>query len=381
MLCNGYPRSFDYTLLKNERWSVYGQLALQQKSFPDIFVLAWGRLTITTQRLKTFFNPFVALKGYTMNDRIKLGISACLLGEKVRYDGGHERDRFITDTLGNYAEFVAVCPEVEAGFGVPRETVQLEGDIGAPRLVTTRTKRDVTGKMLTWSRARVKELGKENLCGFIFKSRSPSSGMARVKVFNEKGMPIQKGVGLFARVFMDHFPLIPVEDEGRLHDLRLRENFIESIFVLKRWRACLAKRKTRGALVQFHTKHKLLIMSHSVLHYRAMGKLVAEAKGRSLKVLFDKYQGLLIAALRLKTTVKKNANVLQHMMGYFKKNFSADEKQEFLEAFNLYRQGHVPLIVPVTLINHYVRKYDQPHLKEQIYLRPHPIELQLRNHA
>jgi uncharacterized protein YbgA (DUF1722 family)/uncharacterized protein YbbK (DUF523 family) len=316
-----------------------------------------------------------------MNNKIKLGVSACLLGENVRYDGGHKKDRFITDTLGNYVEFVPVCPEMEAGFGVPRESMHLRGDPEAPRLVTTKSKRDMTDQMLKWAKKRVRELEAEGLCGFIFKSRSPSSGMERVKVFNEKGMPVQKGVGLFARAFKDHFPLIPVEEEGRLHDTKLRENFIESIFVLKRWRACLDEGKTRGQLVKFHTQHKLLIMAHSVQHYRTMGKLVAEGKGLSLNGLFNEYQALLMAALRLKTTVKKNVNVLQHMMGYFKKDLTGDEKQELLEIFGYYRKGHVPLIVPVTLINHFVRKYDQPYLKEQYYLHPHPVELQLRNHV
>jgi uncharacterized protein YbgA (DUF1722 family) len=194
-------------------------------------------------------------------------------------------------------------------------------------------------------------------------------------------MPAQNGVGLFARAFMDHFPLIPVEEEGRLHDHKLRENFIESIFVLKRWRACLEEGKSRGDLVKFHTRQKLLIMSHSVQHYRAMGKLVAQAKEKSLADLYDEYQKQLMAAIQLKTTTKKNVNVLQHLMGYFKKNLTGDEKQELLEIVDTYRKGYVPLIVPITLIGHYVRKYDQPYLKDQYYLHPHPIELQLRNHA
>jgi uncharacterized protein YbgA (DUF1722 family)/uncharacterized protein YbbK (DUF523 family) len=316
-----------------------------------------------------------------VEDKIRLGVSACLLGEKVRFDGGHKLDPFITKTLGTYVEFVPVCPEVEAGFGVPRETMRLEGHPEAPRLVTNKTKRDVTGQMTMWAKTRVRELETENLCGFIFKSKSPSSGMARVKIYNDKGMPVEAGVGLFARAFMDHFPLLPVEEEGRLHDAKLRENFIESIFVLKRWRACLNEKRSRGELVRFHTRHKLLIMSHSVEHYRQMGKLVAEAKGASLPALYEQYQALLMAAMQLKTTTKKQVSVLQHLMGYFKKDLTGDEKKELLEIFDHYRKGHVPLIVPVTLINHYVRKYDQPYLKDQVYLNPHPIELQLRNHA
>ena len=313
--------------------------------------------------------------------KIRLGISACLLGEEVRYDGGHKLDRYLTDTLGRYVEYVPVCPEAEAGFGIPREAMHLEGDPNGPRLVTRQTKRDLTEPMLEWAKKRVLELEAQDLCGFIFKSRSPSSGMERIPVYNEKGMPVKKGVGLFARTFMDHFPLLPVEDEGRLHDPKLRENFIECVFVFKRWREALSRGKSRRGLIDFHTKHKLLMLSHSPKHYRMMGSLVGQAKGFALEELYQTYQRLLLEALRLKTTIKKNANVLQHMMGYFKKQLSADEKQELLEIIGLYREAYVPLIVPVTLINHYIRKYDQPYLKQQYYLQPHPVELQLRNHA
>jgi uncharacterized protein YbgA (DUF1722 family) len=235
--------------------------------------------------------------------------------------------------------------------------------------------------MNRWARKRVIELEKEGLCGYIFKSRSPSSGMERVKVYSEKGIPVKKGVGMFARAFMEHFPLLPVEEDGRLHDLKLRENFIERIFALKRWREGLADGKSRGNLVNFHTKHKMLILSHSPEHHRMMGKLVARAKEVPLKDLYEEYQKLLMEALRLKSTPKKNANVLTHILGYFKKLLSADEKQELLEIIDLYRQETIPLIVPTTLVNHYVRKYDQPYLREQYYLHPHPLELQLRNHV
>ncbi len=316
-----------------------------------------------------------------MQNRIRLGLSTCLLGENVRFDGGHKRDRFVTDTLGQFLDFVPVCPEMECGLGVPRESMRLVGNPESPRLVTNRTKIDHTERMVTWARKRVQELEKEDLCGFIFKSRSPSSGMERVRVYNEKGIPEKKGVGMFARIFMEHFPLLPVEEDGRLHDIKLRENFIERIFALKRWRDLLGEKKSRGRLVAFHTQHKLLILSHSQKHSRILGKLVAAAKSISPKQLYPQYQALFMEALKLKTTVKKNINVLQHMMGYFKKQLSADEKHELLETFDQYREGYIPLIVPLTLISHYVRKYDQPYLKQQVYLNPHPVELKLRNHA
>jgi uncharacterized protein YbgA (DUF1722 family)/uncharacterized protein YbbK (DUF523 family) len=314
-------------------------------------------------------------------EKIKLGISTCLLGENVRYDGGHKLDRFLTDTLGQYVEYVPVCPEVECGLPIPRESMHLEGNPESPRLVTSRTKQDMTDRMVKWAQKRVVELEKEEVCGFIFKSDSPSSGMERVRVYNEKGMPVKKGVGMFARTFMEHFPLLPVEDEGRLHDPKLRENFIERIFTLKRWREVLMRKESRGNVVDFYTCHKLLILSHSPKHHQMMGKLVARAKDIPLKELYQQYQTILMEALQLKTTPKKNANVLMHMMGYFKEELSSDEKKELLEVIENYRQEYIPLIVPMTLINHYVRKYDQPYLKQQVYLHPHPNELQLRNHV
>lgn len=314
-------------------------------------------------------------------EKIKLGISACLLGETVRYDGGHKLDRFLRDTLGRYADYVPVCPETECGMGVPREAMRLEGNPDAPRLLTRDTRIDKTEMMVSWAKKRIARLASENLCGFIFKSDSPSCGMERVKVYDEKGMPAKTGVGIFVRVFMGAFPLLPMEEEGRLHDPRLRENFIERIFALRRWREVRGGKSPRGALVDFHTRHKLLLLSHSTKLYREMEKLVAGQKRHSLQDLRANYEALLMKALSLKTSPKKHANVLMHMMDYFREKLSADEKRELLEIFGRYAQGHLPLIVPLTLIGRYVRKYDEPHLKEQVYLNPHPLELQLRNHV
>jgi uncharacterized protein YbgA (DUF1722 family)/uncharacterized protein YbbK (DUF523 family) len=317
-----------------------------------------------------------------MEDKIRIGISACLLGEKVRFDGGHKLDRFLAYTLGEYVDYVPVCPEVEVGLPTPREALRLvRGEAGEARLVFSRSGEDITARMTDWARRRVRDLEGEGLCGFIFKAKSPSSGMERVKLYDRNGVPKKEGVGIFARVFMEHFPLLPVEEEGRLHDPRLRENFIEAVFTFRRWRDCRKDGLDAGRLVDFHTRHKLLLMAHSVEHYRRMGKLVAEAGKRPLSELFEEYQQLLMEAMRLKATVSKNANVLMHAMGYFKKDLSPDEKQELLEVIGNYRKGHVPLLVPVTLVNHYVRKYDEPYLKRQHYLNPHPLELQLRNHV
>jgi uncharacterized protein YbgA (DUF1722 family)/uncharacterized protein YbbK (DUF523 family) len=316
-----------------------------------------------------------------MEKAIRIGVSSCLLGKEVRYNGGHSLDRYVTDTLSRYFEFVDVCPEVEAGFGIPRETMRLVGDPEAPRLVTTKSGRDYTARMLNWAKRRVVELEKEDLCGFIFKKNSPSSGMERVRVYTEKGHPSNRGAGLFARTFMEHFPLVPVEEDGRLNDLQLRENFIERIFAFRRWRRLAAERKSRGKIVAFHTAHKLQIMAHSVKHYREMGKLVAHAEESPIGRLYEKYETLFMQALTLKATVKKNVNVLQHMAGYFKKLLSKDEKQELQEVIGQYHGENVPLIVPITLFNHYIRKYGQQYLQNQYYLHPHPIELKLRNRA
>ena len=316
-----------------------------------------------------------------MKDPISIGISACLLGQEVRYNGGHSRDRFVTDTLGQYLRFVPVCPEVECGLGVPRETLRLVGTPQNPRLVTSKTGVDQTARMLSWGQKRLKQLEKENLCGFIFKKNSPSSGMLRVKVFNDKGQPVKQGTGIFAGMFMKHFPLIPVEEDGRLNDPKLRENFIEQIFAMKRWRDTRSEGMTRGNLVDFHTRNKMLLRSHSEKHYRLMGKLVASGKNRPVKTLYQEYETLLMGALRLKSSVSKHTNVLMHMLGYFKNNLSSDEKQEMLDIIEAYRSEYVPLIVPLTLFGHYVRKYDQAYLKQQSYLNPHPTALKLRNHV
>lgn len=311
---------------------------------------------------------------------IKIGVSSCLLGNKVRFDGGHKHDRYITGTLGIYFDFVPVCPEVECGLPVPRESMRLVGNPESPRLITNKSKVDHTERMNKWAEERVLQLANQELCGFIFKSKSPSSGMERVKVYDKNNVPRSVGVGLFARVFKQHFPLLPIEEEGRLHDIALRENFIESVFLYRRWRTILTS-PTPAKLVRFHTEHKLLLRAHSEKHYRELGRVVAQAGDLDLFRLFATYEVNLMAAMKLKPTLKKHVNVLMHMMGHFKKNLSGDEKQELLDVIYRYKDGYVPLVVPITLINHYVRKYSEAYLEKQHYLNPHPAELKLRNHA
>jgi uncharacterized protein YbgA (DUF1722 family) len=260
--------------------------------------------------------------------------------------------------------------------GIPREPMRLVGDPRAPRLVTVHGGRDLTDRMRSWIRSRIQDLASMDLCGFVFKSDSPSCGMVRVKVHAPAGLLARRG--MFARAFLEAYPLLPAEDEGRLHDPTLRDNFLDRIFTVRRWKEALQSARTRGVLVDFHTRNKLLVLAHSTRHYQALGRLVADAKNRGAQELFAEYERILMEGLRLKATPRKNANVLRHILGYFKKELSAEEKQELLDAIERYRNDLVPLIVPMSLVNHYVHRYDEPYPKLQAYLSPYPAELQLR---
>lgn len=313
---------------------------------------------------------------------IRIGISSCLLGEKVRFDGGHKEDRFINRTLSAYFDYVPVCPEFEVGLGVPREALRLVGDPARPRLITVRTRVDHTRAMERYANERVRDLASLELDGYIFKKDSPSCGMERVRVYSEtSGMAVRQGIGLFARAFMKRFPLAPVEEEGRLSDPILRENFIVRVFCHWRWRGLTSDGLTRGRLVRFHAAHKLLLLSHSPRHYQELGRVVASAKGQRASALAARYGQLFAEALRMKATTRKHTNVLQHIAGYFKKELDREEKAELGGLIEDYRRGIVPLIVPITLLQHYVRKFDVSYLRDQVYLNPHPKELMLRNHV
>ena len=315
-----------------------------------------------------------------MTAPIKIGVSSCLLGEHVRYDGGHKHDRYITDILGEHFSFVPVCPERECGLPIPREAMRLEGDSVVPRLMTRQTRVDKTEQMLAYCSAKITVLQNEDFCGFIFKKDSPSCGLFRVKVYNN-GQAQKNGSGLFAAAMVRHFHLLPMEEEGRLNDPDIRENFIERVFSYRRWKNFLMGALTIGRLVEFHTTNKLLMMAHSPQIYREMGGLVAHASDLSMADLLQRYEELFMKGLALHATVKKNTNVLHHIMGYFKQQLAPDEKVELLEVIDHYHDKQLPLIVPMTLLCHYIRKYDQQYLKGQVYLAPHPSQLMLRNHV
>ena len=312
---------------------------------------------------------------------LRLGISRCLLGDEVRFDGGHKRDRFLTDVFGRYVEWVPVCPEVEAGLGTPREAMRLVGDLRHPRLLTIKSGRDHTNALATMTARRLGELNELDLSGYIFKQGSPSCGIERVRIYTEQGMPGHNGAGLFARAFVGQFPLIPVEEEGRLCDAPLRENFIERVFCYRRYQDLLQNGVTRQAVVRFHTIHKYLLLAHSTQHYQQLGRLVGQAERYRPKELALKYGELFMKALAVKATVRKHVNVLQHILGYFKTQLGASQKAELLGVIGDYHRGLMPLIVPLTLIKHYVQLFDVGYIREQVYLNPHPKELMLRNHV
>nr|MBN2277354.1 DUF523 and DUF1722 domain-containing protein [candidate division Zixibacteria bacterium] len=311
---------------------------------------------------------------------IRIGISACLLGQKVRFDGGHKQNHYLTDILGEYFHFVPVCPEVEVGMSVPREAVQLEGSPDNPRMIGIKSRRDWTDRMNRFAAKWTKKLKRENLSGYILKKNSPSCGMERVKVFS-KSIPARTGRGLYAAALIRHSPLLPVEEEGRLNDPALRENFIVRVFAYARLNQLFDDRFSRRSVIDFHTNHKYLLLAHSPKHYREMGQLVARIKDLPPTEFRDRYSRLFMDNLGVKTTIKKNVNVLMHILGFLKNKITSDDKQSILSVIEDYHRALVPLVVPLTLIKHYVLKHNIEYIKDQIYLNPHPKELMLRNHV
>jgi uncharacterized protein YbgA (DUF1722 family)/uncharacterized protein YbbK (DUF523 family) len=315
------------------------------------------------------------------SEPIRIGVSACLLGQEVRFDGGHKYDRFLNEILGPFVEWVPVCPEVEVGMGVPRESVRLVRHAGNTRMIAERSGRDHTAAMSAWARRRVRQLERLDLSGYILKKSSPSCGMERVRVYEANGMPSRLGRGLFADELMRHFTHLPIEEEGRLNDAALRENFIERVFAYRRLRSLFGGRWRRGDLVEFHAAHKLQLMAHSPEHYRQLGRMVADSKSHKPAELRAAYEVKFMEALSRRATSRRHVNVLQHMIGYFSQSLDAGSRAELHRLVDDYGAGLVPLIVPVTMVRHYVRAFDVEYLARQVYLDPHPKELMLRNHV
>ena len=312
-------------------------------------------------------------------DKLRLGVSACLLGNEVRYDGGHKRHPFLTDLLGPFVEWVPVCPEVEAGFGTPREAMHLVRD-GGVRLLTVRTRRDVTHQLETAVAARLRQLASLDLDGYVLKKDSPSCGLFRVKVYGQPGVSERTGRGIFAAALSDAQPLLPLEEEGRLGDPRLRETFIERVFAYRRLRQLSAGPVRAGGLMAFHARHKLLLLAHVPAAYARLGRLAASAKGRVSRALMEEYAAGFMAALAVPATRGRHVNVLQHMAGYFEAA-DTDSRRELAATIADYGRGLVPLVVPLTLVAHHARRHAVGYLLDQVYLQPHPKELMLRNHV
>lgn len=314
--------------------------------------------------------------GKTGPERIPVGISSCLLGEEVRYNGGHKRSRYVQDVLGRYFDYVPLCPEVAIGLGVPRPPIRLVGGSGdRPRAVhVDDPENDVTERLDDYGREQGRALDGQ-ISGYILKAKSPSCGMERVKVYDRKGMPSGNGRGIFADALMREQSLLPVEEEGRLNDPAIRDNFIERVWVYDRWRRLVNDGLTPAALVNFHTQHKFLILAHDQAAYRSLGPIVAEAGKGDIEERARKYVTRLMAALRKHASRRDHSNVLNHMAGYFKKQLDARDREELAETIESFRRGDIPLLVPLTLLRHHLRRNPEAYIAGQHYLDPFPRQL------
>ena len=314
--------------------------------------------------------------------RMRIGVSQCLLGENVRFDAGHKRNEYVLLTLGKWFEFVPVCPEMEIGLGTPRESLRLVQLGNQVRLVAPKSASDHTATMLEYSKRRAKQLESQRLVGYVFKKDSPSCGMERVRVYADAGMPNKNGRGLYAAAVIDLMPALPVEEEGRLGDPRLRENFVTRVFAYSRWLALEEEGLTRARLFRFHEQHKYVLMSHSQAGLRELGHLLGSAlKSSDTKALARRYLAQFTTIMSRVPTAKNHANTLYHVAGYFTDQLDTADRAELVHMIEQYHKGHLPLIVPVTLVRHYVRKYEVPYLGDQVYLNPHPNEMMLLNHV
>jgi uncharacterized protein YbgA (DUF1722 family)/uncharacterized protein YbbK (DUF523 family) len=320
--------------------------------------------------------------------RLRIGVSSCLLGEEVRYNGGHKRDAFLIEVFGQYADWVPVCPEVEIGLGTPRPPMRLVRlvRIGAEtHLVTPETGADHTDTMRSWAERRTEELAAAGLDGYVLKKDSPSCGMERVKVYPEaagaSNIPNKEGRGLFAAALLRRLPHLPVEEEGRLNDPPLRENFITRVFLHARWRG-QEPHWTRAGLMRFHERHKFLLMARNQAGMRRLGRLLGESdKNADVRALAAAYRDGLTEVMHRPPTRRGHTNVLQHLAGFVSDELDRDDREELRDTIDRYRRGLVPLIVPITLLRHHVRRQGTLYLQEQLYLNPHPYELMLLNHV
>lgn len=313
-----------------------------------------------------------------MMTEITLGISSCLLGNEVRHDGGHKRNVYVMSTLSEYFRFRSFCPEMSIGLGVPRPAIRLTRSAGGIRLTgSDDPELDLTDGMNSWSADAVR--GMQDLSGFILKNNSPSCGMERVRVYDGNGAPSRDGTGLFAATLIAAMPWLPVEEEGRLNDPMLRENFIERVFVYYRWQKMMLEGLTVSSLMEFHQRHKFILLAHDEQEYRRLGPLIANVNKGTLNEVADEYLLRMMTSLKARASRKRHTNVLMHVMGFLKDRIDSDDKQEMIEVMDNYRRGRVPLIVPVTLMRHHLRRFPDEYISSQYYMAPYPEELMLRN--
>lgn len=310
--------------------------------------------------------------------RIKLAVSSCLMGYQVRFDGGHKNNPFISQTLSEHFDLVPLCPELAIGLGVPRQTLRLAGDVASPRVIGSKDPTlDVTEQLKGYGKQMANSL--TDICGYIVKKHSPSCGMERVKVYVDGQMPQRQGRGVYIQALMEEKPWLPVEEEGRLNDPLLRENFFERVFVLHRWQKLMQKGLSADGLVKFHTSHKYLTMSRGQHEYRRLGRMVAKAGCEDIHTLGQRYFSELMVVLKKRASRERHCDVLFHLIGYFKGQLSGEDKQELVKVIHNYRQGFLPLIVPVTLLRHHLRRLGNRYLEYQHYFAPYPDQLMLRN--
>lgn len=315
---------------------------------------------------------------FETKQKISIGISACLLGQKVRFDGSHKRDRYINDLLGEHFNFVSFCPEVAIGMGIPREPIRLVDNNGEVRAVGTRDPdRDFTDKLENYGKSISSSI--DHLCGFVLKKDSPSCGMERVKVYSKNGMPEKKGTGLFAQQLMQQNPLLPVEEEGRLNDPLLRENFINRVYVYARWKALQSEGLSKSGLIDFHTRHKYLLLVHNPEKYRELGRKLSCLNRVNLEELAEEYIHEIMNILSQRAGRKRHVNVLQHLMGFLRSKLDVEDRAEMQDTIEAYGNGQYPLVVPIKMLQHHFRRNPHPFVERQVYLNPHPRELMLRN--
>lgn len=309
----------------------------------------------------------------------KLGVSACLMGVEVRFNGGHKESHLLTRALNEYFDFVPACPEVAIGLGIPREAIRLVGDTDHPRAVgTVHHAMDVTEQLADYGEQMATELS--DICGYIFMQKSPSCGLERVKVYRDNGVPFETGGrGIYAQAFCARHPDLPVEEDGRLNDPVLRENFITRVFAYAAWQTLLKSGITRRSLTEFHARYKYQLMANDPVQYKSLGNLLGTMGRNDPTEIAPRYFSQLMSALKKPATRRTHTNVLQHLCGYLRQTLSASDKKEIQGVINQYHQGIVPLVVPLTLLKHHFRRHPDPYIALQVYLQPHPENLSLRN--